>query len=341
MTPLPIAVFGAGHLGTIHTRLLHNNPRFQVVAVVDPSQAARERIQNEFGLTTAAEPRQLTEKVSAAVIATPTQFHFSTALPLIERGIHLLIEKPITVTVNDANLLNHSATRHNSIIQTGHNERFNQAFVVARQQLPQAKYIEATRTSGYSFRSTDVGVVLDLMIHDLDLIMSMVQSPIRKVDAIGASIIGEHEDLAQARLEFANGCVANLTASRCSFERQRWIRWFSEDGFVSADLDKALVNRISIPTWIKRREHDLNGLPVDHQTRLKERFFTDVLPMNTIQIDPVNAIEAEHNDFFESISQQRVPRVDGWAGQNALAAAHQILDCISSAQGKTSLARAA
>jgi len=330
VNPIPIAIVGAGHLGTIHTRLLHQNQRFEVVGVVDPQKTARDKIKCEFDLPTATETSQLGRSFEAAVVATPTRFHHNVTKTLLDQGIHVLVEKPIAMTVSEADDLNAAAAANKATFQVGHNERFNPTFVAATARLPSAKYIEATRSGPYSFRSVDVGVVLDLMIHDLDLLLSLVQSPVEKVDAIGTSLIGEHEDMAQARIQFADGTVANLTASRCSFERQRWIRWFSEDGFVSANLDDSTVKSIKLPNWLRNKERNLNELPPEQQAEIRDRFFTDTLPLQTIRVEPANAIQLEHDNFCDSIESGQPPIVSGVAGRDALAVAEQILESIAS-----------
>lgn len=329
MNKIKIAVIGAGHLGTIHTRLLNQNDRFDLVGVVDPQESARQKITTEFNVPAVQDFKELGDPIDAAVIAASTHHHYGIAQRLLDKGIHLLIEKPITITVQEADHLNQLAAKNDVMIQVGHNERFNATFEAAKKSHSACRYIEAARTSTYTFRSTDVGVVLDLMIHDLDLVLSLVQSPIAKVDAVGTSVFGGHEDIAQARIQFANGCVANLTASRCSFERQRWIRWFSEDGFVSANLDANQVQKISIPDWLRKGERDVNELPAEKQAEIRDNLFKETLPLKATEIKPVNAIELEHNDFYDSIQLDRQPRVNGVAGRDALAAAEAVLDSIA------------
>lgn len=325
---LNIAVVGAGHLGTIHTRLLHQNPRFTVAGVVDPSESAREKITNEFSVPTFEDFSQIDAHVDAAIVAASTNYHYPIVQYLLEKNIHVLVEKPITVSLEQANQVVDAAEHRKLVLQVGHNERFNATFVAATKHQPSVRYFEAARTSSYTFRSIDVGVVLDLMIHDLDLLLSMVDSPLIQVNAVGQAVFGQHEDIAQARLQFANGTVANLTASRCSFERNRWCRWFSEKGFVSANLDANEVKSIAVPSWLSQQERDLNSLPADQQATIRDSLFEETLPLKSESIDPVNAIDCEHNDFYESIQVGREPTVSGRDGRDALAAAEMILDSI-------------
>lgn len=328
MNKLQIIVVGAGHLGTIHAKLLKQNPLCNVVGVVDPLPSCRQRIQSELGLPTFASLDQIRSPYQAAVVATPTAQHYGVAIRLLEQGKHVLIEKPITVSVLEADHLIQTAEQRNRTLQVGHNERFNAAYTTARQIQPAAKYLEAARTSAFTFRSTDVGVVLDLMIHDLDLVLASVNRRVQQVDAVGTAVFGPHEDMAQARLTFEDGSVANLTASRCSFERQRWIRWFSADGFVSADLDAQCVKSIAVPQWIRDQQTDIRQFAPQKQAAIRDNLFNDSLPLQTRQVDPVNAIDLEHKDFLNCIAQGGQPQVDGWAGRNALAVAELILDSI-------------
>ena len=192
-----------------------------------------------------ADYHDLFGQIDAAVVATPTRFHHRVSLDLLEHGIHLLIEKPLATTVAEADEVLAAARRNGAMVQVGHIERFNpawnQAEVTPLLRCP--KYIDATRTSGYTFRSTDIGVVLDMMIHDLDLVLHFANSPVRNVQALGISVLGDHEDVAQARLEFANGCVANLSASRVSYQPVRQMQVWSEHGCVTVDFSHPHCNR--------------------------------------------------------------------------------------------------
>ncbi len=208
-----LAVIGAGHLGRIHARLAQQVEGVDVVGVVDPLPEARRLAEAHCQAPVLADYHDLLDKIDAAVVATPTRFHHVVSVELLERGIHLLVEKPLATTVAEADAMLAAACRQGAIVQVGHIERFNPSWNQP-EVLPlvrDPKYIEAARCSGYTFRSTDIGVVLDLMIHDLDLALHFAHSPVRNVQAFGISVLGSNEDLAQARLEFANGCVANLT----------------------------------------------------------------------------------------------------------------------------------
>jgi predicted dehydrogenase len=215
---LRVGVVGAGHLGTIHARLVRTIDDVQLVGIADPDAAARERIAAEIETDVCADHRQLIGRIDAAILAAPTDHHYWIGMELAEAGIHLLVEKPLALTVAEADALVRATRSRNLILQVGHVERFNPAFTAAAARLQRPRFIDAVRASGYTGRSTDVGVVLDLMIHDIDLVLSLVPSEVVEVEAVGTAVLGPHEDLAHARLRFANGCLANLSASRVSYE---------------------------------------------------------------------------------------------------------------------------
>ena len=236
MTKLRVAVIGAGHLGRIHTRLLKTQSEVDLVAVADPSPSAQQQIIDEFEVNVVSDYRKLIDQIDAAVVATPTRMHFEIANELLNANIHTLIEKPLTDSVSDARELAHAAEENGCVVQVGHVEQFNPAIQSALGLVGQPKFIQATRMSGYTFRSTDIGVVHDLMIHDIDLINSMFEGELVETRATGVSMFGHNEDVAHARLQFSCGGVANLTASRCSFQAERTFQIFGSDGFAYADL---------------------------------------------------------------------------------------------------------
>lgn len=329
MSQLRIAVVGGGHLGRIHTRLLNANPVFDLVAVADTSPVSREKIADEFHVETVDDYRELLNRIDAAVIATPTASHYKIGIDLLTRGIHTLIEKPVTNTTPQADHLIQLSDRTNAVLQVGHVERFNPVFEKAAASLPNPRYIEAQRMSGYTFRSIDVGVVMDLMIHDIDLIVSLVSSPLVETRAVGVSVFGPHEDIAQARLEFANGTVANLTASRCSFKPVRSISWFSEHGYVSADLSSGEFQRVQLSDMVDTSvTRDVFNLDARQEETIKTKLFETVLPKTCTTVAPQNAIECEHNDFANAIRGNRVPRVTGRHGRRAVSIAQSIVESI-------------
>ena len=213
--PLRIGVIGAGHLGRFHAKLAAERADVQLVGVCDAIADAANQLANECGTRAFFDYRDLIPQIEAAIVATPTATHHRVGCDLLAAGIHVLMEKPLARTKAEADELVALSERHGKVLQVGHIERFNPALDQVRPFVGEPKYIEGARYTPYTFRSTDIGVVLDLMVHDLDLAMSLAGSAVESVLAIGASVMGGHEDVAQARLQFANGCVANLSALAC------------------------------------------------------------------------------------------------------------------------------
>jgi predicted dehydrogenase len=323
--PLRTAVIGVGHLGRIHTRLISGLDSFLLAGVVDPVEQNRLAVAAEYHTTAHASHDELVGQIDAAVIATPTRFHHHVALDLLRRGIHVLVEKPLAASLAEAEELVQAARQHGALLQVGHVERFNPAWSLALPHLREPKYIEAVRRGGFSFRSTDIGVVLDLMIHDLDLVLSLVRSEVRQVEALGVSIFGRHEDAANARLTFENGCVAALSVSRASPNASRVMQVWSRRGFASIDFSTRSATFIRPGESLLRREFDVDRLSPEEKQQFKDTQCAALLPMETLQAEPQDAITAELMDFADSIRQGRSPRVPGEHGRDALAVAEQIL----------------
>lgn len=329
MKPLRIAVIGGGHLGRIHARLLADTPGVQLVAVADPVLRSREEAAAAARTEPVADYRELFDRIDAAVIATPTATHRNIALDCIERGIHVLVEKPIASTTLEGEELVATARRRGVVLQVGHVERFNPAWKPLAGEIGRPRFIESLRCGPYTFRSTDVSVVLDLMVHDVDLVLSLVSSPVERIDAIGHAVIGPHEDLANARLQFADGTVANLSASRVSYEAERWIRVFSTSGFASIDFNKRTSTLVNVSPRLSEPGFDAAALPPEAKNLFKERLFADVLPMRRLPTVDGNAIAEELLDFAASIREGRDPRVTGEQGLAALAVCETINDQIA------------
>jgi predicted dehydrogenase len=235
-TPLRVGVIGVGHIGKSHARVYAGLPESaQLTAVLDLDTAAAGEMAALYGAQTAPSLKAFADAVDAATISTPTPTHFEIARYLLERGKHLLVEKPITENTADARALSELAHARGCVLQVGHIERFNPALGALEALLTRPRFIEAHRLSPYPQRSTEIGVVLDLMIHDLEIILHLVRSPLAQIDAVGVPVLSRGEDIANARLRFADGCVANITASRISPEKMRKIRVFQEDAYLSLD----------------------------------------------------------------------------------------------------------
>ncbi len=329
---LKIAVIGAGHLGRIHARLLAGVPNAKLVAIVDPVAESRRQVAAETGAADYADYRELAGKVDAAILAAPATLHHAIGVELLRQGIHLLIEKPLAVTLAEAEELVWAANWHGLVLQVGHIERFNPALEQVLPLTQGPRYIEATRASGYTFRSTDIGVVLDLMIHDLDVAMWLAGSRVRQVSAAGMSVMGPHEDVAQAYVEFENGCVAHLSASRVSPRPRREMQIWSPRANVSVDFStrRATVVEPAEALW----EHEAKNQPptLERRQYLQQNFFSAVLPVRELEASPENALLLEQQDFVESVLTGRAPRVTGAQARDSLAVAEQILTSIANRQ---------
>jgi predicted dehydrogenase len=312
-------------LGRFHAQKLSARDDVKLLAVVDPLPAARNRLAAETRVRAVADHRELLGEIDAAVIAAPTRLHHRIALDYLHSGIHLLVEKPLAPALAEADELVAAARRSRVVLQVGHVERFNPAMTVATHYARNPKYIEATRASGFTFRSTDIGVVLDLMIHDLDLILRMVRSPLRKVEALGLSVLGGHEDAANARLEFDNGCVAVLNASRVSRDAVRRMNIWSPRAFTSVDFAAGTVSVVHPSEALLTRQFDVDALSDEQVDYYKDHLFEEHLPRKVFSPPAVDALAAEQDDFLQSIRMPREPRVPGHQAREGIAVAEQIL----------------
>ncbi|HEX6962590.1 MAG TPA: Gfo/Idh/MocA family oxidoreductase [Lacipirellula sp.] len=328
MSRLRLAVVGVGHLGRIHARLAAGIPQIELVAVVDSRPEARDALAQETGARPFAEFRDVIGEVDAAVIATPTVSHHQVASELIRAGVHVFVEKPITPSVDEADELVQMARRRQLVLQVGHVERFNPALVSVQDRLQEPKYIEAKRLSGYTFRSTDVGVVMDLMIHDIDVTLSLVRSPVASIDAVGVSVLGDHEDMVSARLRFANGAIANLTASRTSYAPARTMQVYMPTRFASIDFAARTATIVEPRADVLRRAFQIAELSEAERTHLRENLFAELLVKQNVPSVETNAIEQELIDFASAIETGRQPRVTGADGRDAVAVAEAVLDCV-------------
>jgi predicted dehydrogenase len=328
MSKLRIAVVGAGRLGGFHAQKLAARPDVELVAVVDPLPDSRNRVAVQCRSEALADYAGLLHRLDGAVIAAPTVLHHRIARDFLDAGVPLLVEKPLCASRAEADELVAAARAHNIVLQVGHVERFNPAFQAAAANIRSPKYIDAVRTSGFTFRSTDVGVVLDMMIHDIDLVLSLVGSPVRRVDAIGATVVDDHEDVANARIEFESGCVANLSASRVSYETIRRMHVWSAEGFVAVDFGARTATTVSPSDTLLRRQFHIAALTSDQLDHQRQHFAEEHLPKQQLTFEPVDALAQEVEDFVQSIRTPRPPRVTGEAGRDALAVAEQILAAI-------------
>jgi predicted dehydrogenase len=328
MKRMRTAVVGCGHLGAIHARLLAARDDAELVAVVDPSAEARDRVAAAHGCRGLAEPRDLVGSVDAVVVAAPTGLHAAVSLPLLEAGIDLLVEKPIAASAEDARAIVIAARRHGRTVAVGHVERFNPAWRAAADRARGASAVEAERLAPFTFRSLDVGVVHDLMIHDIDLILSLEPGRLERVEARGLAATGGHEDAVRARLAFSSGLVADLTASRISPVLRRSLSLWCDAGVVAVDFNAKTVTTLGASPEVSDGSFVAAQVPPGDRGPLKDRFFADVLPLETLSVADANAIAAEHDDFLGAVRGGHAPLVDAAAGAAALEIAARVLDVL-------------
>ena len=325
MKRLRLAVVGAGRLGGFHAQKLAQMEDVDLVGVIDPVPAQCKRVAAQCATRALADPVEIMDRLDAAVIAAPTRFHHQLGMEFLDRGIHLLVEKPLSSTFSQADQLVRAARQRGVVLQVGHVERFNPALAVALPHVPEPKYIDAVRAGGFTFRSTDIGVVLDLMIHDIDLVLSMVRSPLRKVEALGLSVLGGHEDVANARLEFQCGCVATLSASRVSHRPVRRMDVWSLKAYAGIDFAARTATLVRPSEALLQRRFDVESLSPRQVDRLRDNFQQTHLPCEELEAEAVDAIALELTDFLDSIRTPRAPRVSGDQARDAIAVAEQIL----------------
>jgi predicted dehydrogenase len=315
---LRLAVIGGGHLGTVHTKLAHELDEFAVIAVAEPNPAAQRAIAAQIPVATVNNHRELIGQIDAAVVATPSSLHHQVTIDLLEAGIHCLVEKPITVTVSEANDLVDLADRKGLVLQVGHVERFNPAFAAAMAHTVEPVFVEANRCFLHSLRSMDIGVVHDLMIHDIDLVLHMVGASLHRVEGVGGTIIGPKEDMAQAWLTFTNGVVANLKASRVSTDSCRSMTIYCRDRVIAIDfnLSQVVVTRHS--ERFNGEGLDVAGLNFESRRDLQQQMLHDDVTTQTIIVPKGNAIREELREFALCIRTGATPRVCGKAGRDAL-----------------------
>ncbi len=317
---LKAGVLGAGHLGKIHLKLLQLSEKYELVGFYDPSKENAAKVAAEFGYTSFDSVEELIDSVDVVDIVTPTLSHFECAKMAIEKGCHIFIEKPITNTVLEAEAIRTLASQKHIKGQVGHVERFNPAFTAVKEAIGTPMFIETHRLAEFNPRGTDVPVVLDLMIHDIDIILSVVDSEVKDVYASGVSVISETPDIANARIEFENGCVANLTASRISMKNMRKSRFFQRDAYISVDFleKKAEVVRMKDAP----EEPGEFAMILQNAEGVKKQIYFD-----NPDVTENNAILDELESFADAIENDTTPIVTLSQGTNALRVAQQIIDC--------------
>jgi predicted dehydrogenase len=319
---LKIGVLGVGHLGRVHIKCINLVNDLALVGFFDPNEE-NAKTAMALGLHRFENIDDLFDAVDAVDIVTPTVTHFELAKKAIEKGKHVFIEKPITETPEQAKELLELMEKYQVKVQVGHVERFNPAMLALDEATLNPMFIEVHRLATFNPRGTDVSVVLDLMIHDLDIILNLVKSPVKSVHATGVSVVSNTADLSNARIEFENGCIANVTASRLSLKQMRKVRLFQKDGYVSLDF---LTKKAEIVRLYDIEERDnLGDTPVMELETAKGR---KLIQMEMPEIKPVNAIEMELATFTESILNNTTPKVTLEDGYRALKLAYEISEQI-------------
>ena len=319
---LKIGILGAGHLGKIHLKLAKQSDKYELIGFYDANPENAKEISETFGYKAFDTIADLIAAVDVVDIVTPTLSHFDCAVQAIEAGKHIFLEKPITKTVEEARHLIALAKKHQVKGQVGHVERFNPAFLAVKDKINKPMFIEAHRLAEFNPRGTDVPVVLDLMIHDIDAILSVVNSPVASIQASGTAVISETPDITNARISFENGCVANLTASRISLKNMRKTRFFQKDAYIAVDFfDKAteVVRMKDAPQEAARNGFEMilkNAEGIE-----KQIYFENP------EIAENNAILDELESFADAINQDTTPVVSLEQGTAALEVAQRIIDC--------------
>jgi predicted dehydrogenase len=315
MKKIRAAVIGVGYLGRFHAQKYTALPDCELVGVVDQNERARTAVAAELNVPAHADYRDLIGHVDAVSVVTHTPSHFAIAADFLRAGVHVLVEKPITETVAQAQVLIALARTAGRVLQVGHLERFNAVILAAESQLRNPKFLECHRLAPFRERGTDVNVVLDLMIHDIDIVQSIVRAPLAGIDAVGTPVFSEEIDIANARLRFANGCVANVTASRVSLKTERKLRIFQDDAYISMDLQQKVLSVI--------RKRPPEAPPGPLPVTIEEQ-----------NLEQGDALRAEIESFLGCVRSGGRPVVSGEDGLLALETASRITDLIMAQQGK-------
>lgn len=316
---LKVGIFGAGHLGKIHIQQWKEIPGIEITGFYDPDDDHASVAITEYQVKRYTDPAQLIADSQALDIVTPTIFHFEVAKACLLQSRHIFIEKPLANTMEEAHELVKLVSEANVKCQVGHVERYNPAFTALKSQVLKPMFIETHRLAQFNPRGTDVAVILDLMIHDIDIILHLVNSPVRRISASGVNIVSDTADIANARIEFDNGCVANLTASRISLKKMRKMRLFQNDAYIGIDfLDKKTeIIRLKKET----EDKGFFDFPIDLADGRQK-----MISIEYPEVKATNAIREELADFAYSILANKPVNVNVYAGMNAMDIAHKILD---------------
>lgn len=328
--PLKIGVLGAGHLGKIHIKCIKQLPEcYELVGFYDPIPENAQKVSEEFGLTSFDSVEDLVDAVEVVDIVTPTLSHYDCAVSALKKSRHIFIEKPITHTVEEARQLIKLAEEAGVKAQVGHVERFNPAFTAVADNINNPMFIETHRLAEFNPRGTDVSVVMDLMIHDIDIVLSLVPSNVKKINASGVAVVSETADIANARLEFANGCVANLTASRISMKNMRKTRLFQRDAYITIDFLEKKSELVKMKSVVEPESDYAMVLDLPDGGK-KQIYFEQP------EVSPNNAIADELASLYFSVANNEKTRVTLEDGENALSIAQQVQEKLNTSINRIS-----
>ncbi|MGB8226524.1 MAG: Gfo/Idh/MocA family oxidoreductase [Sedimentisphaerales bacterium] len=328
MNKIRTAVVGAGKMGQIHAKVLSKLPQSSLVAIVDNQPEKAKKLAKEYKCAAFADAKELLGKVDAVTISAPTKSHLELAELFISNNIPILIEKPLAASAADGEKIVALAEKNNTVVAVGHSERCNPVVQAMKRLKIEPKFIEAVRISPYPFRSTDIGVVLDVMIHDIDIILALAQSPVKKVEAVGVNVVADHEDICNARITFENGCIANVTASRLALKTTRKVRVFSRQAYLSLDFLKKeglVINtdpNKDVVKWVKQKQQegtfDFTGVN-----------WPDLLHIEQLDIDDREPLRVEQEAFLNAVADKNNrPEVTAAEGLAALKCAEEILKSV-------------
>lgn len=327
--PLDVAVIGVGRMGRHHARVYHELAGANLLTVVDADEDRGAALADKFGCDCLPDVAALLStypQVQAVSVAVPTVGHKAVAEPLIEAGVACLVEKPLAQDAATAHQMVELSRRHGVLLQVGHTERFNPAVRAIKDWRILPRFIECDRVSPMTFRSIDVGVVFDMMIHDLDIVLSMSNAPVKEIHACGVSLLSDHEDVADARIVFENGCVAKMTASRLALKTERKLRVFSEAGYISLDYasktGRAIRRTGNIEQLLEVRDQ------IAHGADLSELDYHDLVAIEELVVDDEEPLRAELANFLDAVRGEQLPEVDAEAGLAAVDLAEQVVRTI-------------
>ncbi|MCF7957671.1 MAG: Gfo/Idh/MocA family oxidoreductase [Phycisphaerae bacterium] len=325
MSKVRVAVIGGGKMGALHSRIYSQMDQVDLVGIVDSDLSKAQKLTAQYGGTAYSDPGAIINKVDAVTLSVPTEFHAEVAEPFLTKGIAILVEKPLADTLENARTMLQLASENKGILQVGYSERFNPIGQAMSRLNITPRFIESNRISPFTFRSTDVGVVLDLMIHDIDIILSLVKSPIINLHAVGVNVVGEHEDIANVRLCFENGCVANMTASRIALKTERKIRIFSEDAYLNLDYLKKEGTSISKAANIDMLKTVRQMFDGDGQLNISNASWADQVKVETLDIDDKEPLRLEQEAFIQAVMDGSRPEVSGEDAVAAMELAERIV----------------